>query len=177
MRAYLQRQGLRTIQPCMRSGRPNTYTITFNANGGSGAPAQQSLGLCGQRNDCAVVHQADPYRLHLPGMGGIGLLRPAQPYQPGQAWNRNNTQSCTLYAVWKSEYLHGGFQCQRRKRRACSADQDLRRDAETVVHQTDPRRLHLYGLEYGGQRQRNSICGRRQLPRPTALLRCMRNGS
>lgn len=80
---------------------PNTYTITFNANGGSGAPAQQSWVYAD--SGTIALSSTKPTRTGYTFQGwAASAAATSAAYQPGQAWNRNNTQSCTLYAVWKA---------------------------------------------------------------------------
>ena len=77
---------------------PNTYTITFNANGGSGAPAQQSWVYAD--SGTIALSFTKPTRTGYTFQGwAASAAATSAAYQPGQAWNRSNTQSCTLYAV------------------------------------------------------------------------------
>jgi len=80
--------------------RVNTYKITYNANGGSGAPGQQSYTYAssGTINLSTTI----PTRAGYTFLGwSLSPGATSASYSAGQAWNRNNALNYTLYAVWK----------------------------------------------------------------------------
>ena len=76
------------------TGIPETYTLTYNANGGSGAPSNQTS------NGNITLSTVKPTRSGYAFLGWatISNATTAQ-YQPGATYNL--TANSTLYAVWK----------------------------------------------------------------------------
>lgn len=84
----------------------NTYTITYNANGGSGAPdkTQYTYAKTGTTN----LSSQTPTRTGYTFKGwSLSNTATSPSYSAGQAWNLNNASNYTLYAVWEinSYYL------------------------------------------------------------------------
>ena len=81
--------------------RVNTYTITYNANGGSGAPAAQSYTYA--TSGSINLSSTKPTRAGYTFQGwSQSSSASSASYQPGQAWSRSNASNYTLYAVWKT---------------------------------------------------------------------------
>ena len=81
--------------------RANTYTITYNANGGSGAPAAQSYTYA--TSGTINLSSAKPTRSGYTFLGwSQSSSATSASYSPGQAWSRSNASNYTLYAVWQS---------------------------------------------------------------------------
>jgi len=81
--------------------KANTYTITYNANGGSGAPSGQSYTYAssGTINLSSTI----PTRTGYTFLGwSLSPSATSASYSAGQAWKRSNASNYTLYAVWKS---------------------------------------------------------------------------
>lgn len=79
----------------------NTYTITYNANGGSGAPAAQSYTYA--TSGTINLSSTKPTRAGYTFQGwSQSSSASSASYQPGQAWNRSNASNYTLYAVWQA---------------------------------------------------------------------------
>ena len=78
---------------------PNTYKITYNANGGINAPSQQSYqyATSGTINLTSNI----PTRVGYKFLGWSTSSTATSPsYTPNQQWNKNNANNYTLYAVW-----------------------------------------------------------------------------
>ena len=74
----------------------NTYTISYNANGGSGAPASQTK----TTNNNLTLSSVKPTRVGYTFRGwGTSSSATTATYQPGGTYSDN--KSITLYAVWK----------------------------------------------------------------------------
>ena len=75
--------------------KENTYTITYNANGGTGAPAKQTVGV----TQDAAISSTKPTRTNYTFLGWATSKTASQAeYQPGSTYvARTNV---TLYAVW-----------------------------------------------------------------------------
>ena len=78
---------------------PNTYTVTYNANGGSGAPAAQTK-TYGQT---LTLSSAVPTRTNYNFKGWATSATGAVAYQPGANYTAN--AAVTLYAVWEIAYI------------------------------------------------------------------------
>ena len=77
----------------------NTYTITYNANGGTGAPAATSYTYAtgGTINLSSTI----PIRTGYTFLGwSTSSTATSATYSAGQAWNKSNASNYTLYAVW-----------------------------------------------------------------------------
>ena len=78
----------------------NTYTITYNANGGSGAPGSQSYTYA--TSGAINLSSTKPARTNYSFLGwSTSSSATSASYSAGQAWNRNNASNYTLYAVWR----------------------------------------------------------------------------
>ena len=75
--------------------QPTTCTVTFNANGGTGAPAQ----ITGQLNSSVSIPNTIPKKDKYRFMGWSLQNDNTAEYQPGNSITLNAT-SITLYAVW-----------------------------------------------------------------------------
>ena len=74
----------------------NTYTVSYNANGGSGAPASQTK----TTNNNLTLSSVKPTRVGYTFRGwGTSSSATTATYQPGGTYSNN--KSITLYAVWK----------------------------------------------------------------------------
>lgn len=78
---------------------PNTYTVTYNANGGSGAPAAQTK-TYGQT---LTLSSTVPTRTNYNFKGWATSSTGAVAYQPGGNYTAN--AAVTLYAVWEIAYI------------------------------------------------------------------------
>jgi uncharacterized repeat protein (TIGR02543 family) len=76
----------------------NTYTVSYNANGGSGAPSSQTK----IQDSPMTITTSKPYREHyvFKGWASSKTATEAQ-YQPGGTYTKNT--KITLYAVWEPE--------------------------------------------------------------------------
>lgn len=80
---------------------PNTYTITYNANGGSGAPAAHSYTYAA--SGTINLSSTKPTRTGYTFLGwSLSSTATSASYSAGQAWARSNAANYTLYAVWKA---------------------------------------------------------------------------
>ena len=76
----------------------NTYTITYNANGGSGAPASHSYFY----GNNTTLSNTRPTRAGYTFLGwSLNSDATSPSYSPGQAWSGTNASNYTLYAVWQ----------------------------------------------------------------------------
>ena len=74
----------------------NTYMVSYNANGGSGAPASQTK----TTNNNLTLSSVKPTRVGYTFQGwGTSSSATTATYQPGGTYSDN--KSITLYAVWK----------------------------------------------------------------------------
>ncbi|MBO4855184.1 InlB B-repeat-containing protein [Candidatus Saccharibacteria bacterium] len=75
----------------------NTYTITYNANGGTGAPAAQTV----DATKTTTLSKTTPTRANYTFMGwSTNKGATVATYQPGASYTGKT--SITLYAIWKS---------------------------------------------------------------------------
>lgn len=79
--------------------KANTYAVTYNANGGSGAPAAQTK-TYGQT---LKLSSTVPTRANYNFKGWATSATGAVAYQPGA--NYTNNAAVTLYAVWEIAYI------------------------------------------------------------------------
>ena len=80
--------------------KANTYTITYNANGGSGAPASQSYVYKDGGN--IYLSSTKPSKTGYTFMGwSLDSGASSASYSAGQWWGTHNANNYTLYAVWK----------------------------------------------------------------------------
>ena len=76
----------------------NSYTISYNANGGTGAPSSQTK----YYGTTLTLSSAKPYRTGYTFKGwGLYASSTSPVYQPGDDYNYNISR--TLYAVWEKE--------------------------------------------------------------------------
>ena len=79
----------------------NTYSITYNANGGSGAPSKQSWTY--STSGTINLSSTKPTRNGYTFLGwSTSSTATSATYQAGQAWSRANHANYTLYAVWQA---------------------------------------------------------------------------
>lgn len=78
---------------------PHTYTVSYNANGGSGAPGNQTK-TYGQNLTLSSVR---PYRQNYNFKGWATSQSGGVAYQPGSTYSSNS--GVTLYAVWELAWL------------------------------------------------------------------------
>ena len=79
---------------------PNTYTITYNANGGSGGPSSQSYKYAPNGN--IYLSSDKPSKTGYTFMGwSESSSATSASYSPGQWWGTHNANNYILYAVWK----------------------------------------------------------------------------
>lgn len=77
----------------------NTYTISFNANGGSGAPASQKKTY----NQALTLSSTKPTRTDCKFLGwATSSTATTATYQPGGTLPASVNTATTLYAVWES---------------------------------------------------------------------------
>ena len=88
----------------------NNYTITYDANGGTGAPSATTYtyATSGSTN----LSSTQPTRSGHSFLGwSTSSSATSATYSAGQAWDLNNANNYTLYAVWKAcgkgYYLNG----------------------------------------------------------------------
>lgn len=85
---------------------PNIYNITYDANGGSGAPAMQSYGY--NTSKTLALTGTTPTRAGYTFLGwSTNKDATTAEYQPGYAWSCGTMSNTTLYAVWK--FINGGI--------------------------------------------------------------------
>lgn len=76
----------------------NSYTISYNANGGTGAPSSQTK----YYGTTLTLSSAKPYRTGYTFKGwGLYASSTSPVYQPGDDYNYNISR--TLYAVWEKD--------------------------------------------------------------------------
>ena len=80
----------------------NTYTITYNANGGSGAPSSQSYTYDPNNDTVFYLSSTTPSRSGYTFLGwSLSSTATSASYSAGQRWGTHNANNYTLYAVWK----------------------------------------------------------------------------
>ena len=78
----------------------NIYTITYNANGGSGAPSATTYTYAS--SGTINLSSTRPTRTVYTFLGwSTSSTATTASYSAGQAWNKSNANNYTLYAVWK----------------------------------------------------------------------------
>ncbi len=83
--------------------KANTYTVSYNANGGSGAPGSQSK----THGTALTLSSSRPTRSGYTFLGwATGSTATSAAYQPGGSFTTN--ANTTLYAVWKKGCEGGG---------------------------------------------------------------------
>ena len=80
---------------------PNTYKITYDANGGTGAPSPTSYTYA--TSGTTTLSSTIPTRSGYIFKGwSTSKTATSATYSAGQAWNKNNANNYTLYAVWEN---------------------------------------------------------------------------
>ena len=83
---------------------PNTYTITYKANGGSGGPSSQSYKYAPNGN--IYLSSDKPSKTGYTFMGwSESPSATSASYSPGQWWGTHNANNYTLYAVWEKNQV------------------------------------------------------------------------
>lgn len=78
----------------------NSYTVSYNANGGSGAPGNQTK----THGIALALSEVIPTRTNYTFLGwGISALATMADYAPGASYTGN--AAITLYAVWELAYI------------------------------------------------------------------------
>ena len=86
----------RTLYAVWQKNGPATYTVSYNANGGSGAPSSQTK----TENVALTLSPVSPRRTGYTFKGwATNKFMPGAQYQPGGKYTAN--ASVTLYALWK----------------------------------------------------------------------------
>ena len=84
--------------------KANIYTITYNANGGSGGPSSQSYKYAPNGN--IYLSSDRPSKTGYTFMGwSESPSATSASYSPGQWWGTHNANNYTLYAVWKKNQV------------------------------------------------------------------------
>ena len=87
----------RTLYAIWKSNVSQTYTVTYNANGGTGAPSAQIK----THNVALTLHTTKPTRSGYTFLGwGVSSTATMPYYSPGDTFLKN--ANTTLYAVWES---------------------------------------------------------------------------
>ena len=90
-----------TYYPILKA---NIYTITYNANGGSGGPSSQSYKYAPNGN--IYLSSDKPSKTGYTFMGwSESSSATSASYSPGQWWGTHNANNYTLYAVWKKNQV------------------------------------------------------------------------
>ncbi|MBQ8662352.1 MAG: InlB B-repeat-containing protein [Eubacterium sp.] len=81
----------------------NSYTITYDANGGTGAPLATSYKYA--TSGTTNLSSTKPTRPNYNFLGwSLSADATEASYSAGQEWNLNNAANYTLYAVWELAY-------------------------------------------------------------------------
>ena len=90
-----------TYYPILKA---NIYTITYNANGGSGGPSSQSYKYAPNGN--IYLSSDRPSKTGYTFMGwSESSSATSASYSPGQWWGTHNANNYTLYAVWEKNQV------------------------------------------------------------------------
>ena len=90
-----------TYYPILKA---NIYTITYNANGGSGGPSSQSYKYAPNGN--IYLSSDRPSKTGYTFMGwSESPSATSASYSPGQWWGTHNAKNYTLYAVWEKNQV------------------------------------------------------------------------
>ena len=82
---------------------PVTYSVSYNANGGSGAPGKQTYSYGGSNITLSTTR---PTRQNYNFLGwSLTSTDTSADYQPGQSWSSTKANNYTLYAVWELAYV------------------------------------------------------------------------
>lgn len=91
--------GIYYIEAKFQSTAPSQYTITFNANGGTGAPANQTK----THNTALTLSTTKPTRTNYTFLGwATTSTATTAAYTAGGTYPAANNANATLYAVWQS---------------------------------------------------------------------------
>lgn len=77
----------------------NTYTVSYNANGGTGAPSSQTKTY----GVALTLSSTTPTRTNYNFLGWATSATGAVEYQPGASYTKNG--AVTLYAIWEIAYI------------------------------------------------------------------------
>lgn len=78
------------------------YTITYDANGGTGAPKSQTYTYDPSGTSTINLSSAKPTRTGYTFLGwSLDKNATTESYYANEVWNCNNNNNYTLYAVWK----------------------------------------------------------------------------
>lgn len=77
----------------------NTYTVSYNANGGTGAPSSQTKTY----GVALTLSSTKPTRTNYNFLGWATSATGAVEYQPGASYTKNG--AVTLYAIWEIAYI------------------------------------------------------------------------
>lgn len=77
----------------------NTYTVSYNANGGTGAPSSQTKTY----GVTLTLSSTKPTRTNYNFLGWATSATGAVEYQPGASYTKNG--AVTLYAIWEIAYI------------------------------------------------------------------------
>lgn len=77
----------------------NTYTVSYNANGGTGAPSSQTKTY----GVTLTLSSTKPTRTNYNFLGWATSATGAVEYQPGASYAKNG--AVTLYAIWEIAYI------------------------------------------------------------------------
>ena len=81
---------------------PNTYSIKYDANEGTGAPSKQEYQYAASGS--ITLSTTKPTKTGYTFEGWyLNKSGTGTKYTPGQAWNKNNANNYTLYAKWSIE--------------------------------------------------------------------------
>ena len=90
-----------TYYPILKA---NIYTITYNANGGSGGPSSQNYKYAPNGN--IYLSSDRPSKTGYTFMGwSESPSATSASYSPGQWWGTHNANNYTLYAVWEKNQV------------------------------------------------------------------------
>ena len=90
-----------TYYPILKA---NIYTVTYNANGGSGGPSSQSYKYAPNGN--IYLSSDKPSKTGYTFMGwSESSSATSASYSPGQWWGTHNANNYTLYAVWEKNQV------------------------------------------------------------------------
>ena len=155
--------------PSTPSGAINRYTVTFDANGGTGGPDEQ-LRRHRRQPDGQRLH---PHRLHVQRLEhgrqrlGHGLRRRASyPF----------TANATLYAQW-SDHRYRDLRRQRRTVTSHRRHADAGATVTGSLPAASPERLQLRRLEHRRQRLGHRLPPAATFSIPAATSPCTRSGA
>jgi uncharacterized repeat protein (TIGR02543 family) len=114
--------------------KANTYTITYNANGGSGAPSSQTKTY----DKALILTSTKPTRTHYTFLGwSTSSTATAATYAAGASFDTNITSNTTLYAVWKEAYIPPSIKITAKRTTSEGADDDEGTYAVAIINWTN----------------------------------------